>query len=62
MYKIIYVVLRSYLTQGMNENVLEFDKTSEYYKDLIALIRERSPVFSQLIEQQVKKEIAFKIA
>jgi hypothetical protein len=45
-----------YIEQGMNKetNTLIFDKQGgETYKDLVILLREKSPRFAELIDKQV---------
>lgn len=43
--------------QGYNKESgeLDFEKQSDYYKDLIQLLREKSPRFNELIDKKVTK-------
>lgn len=43
------------LEQGMNKetNQLIFEKQGETYKDLVILLREKSPHFAEMIDKQV---------
>ena len=44
-----------FLNQGMDKekNELQFEKDGDYYRDLVVLIREKSPHFAESIDKKV---------
>ncbi len=48
-------VFSQFTADGLERGELDYDKQGDFYPDLLAVLRDRSPRFNELIDKQVSK-------